>query len=43
LQIDKLMTNKLQKQIDEINISLQDEINNKQTASYDGINGTFFR
>ena len=43
LQIDKLMTNKLQKQIDEINISLQDEINNKQTASYDGINGSFFR
>jgi hypothetical protein len=44
LQIDKLMTNSLQKQIDEINIQLQDEINNKQqTASYDGINGTFFR
>lgn len=43
LQIDKLMTNKLQKQIDEINITLQDEINNKQTASYDGINGSFYR
>jgi hypothetical protein len=41
LQIDKLMTNKLQKQIDEINITLQDEINNKQTVSYDGINGSF--
>lgn len=43
LQIDKLMTNKLQKQIDEINITMQDEINNKQTASYDGINGSFYR
>ena len=44
LQIDKLMTNKLQKQIDEINITLQDEINNKQQmASYDGINGSFYR
>ncbi len=43
LQIDKLMTNKLQKQIDEINITLQDEINNKETVSYDGINGSFYR
>ena len=43
LQIDKLMTNSMQKQIDEINIKLQDEINNKQTESYDGINGSFYR
>lgn len=43
LQIDKLMTNKLQKQIDEINITLQDEINNKEKVSYDGINGSFYR
>jgi len=31
LQIDKLMTNNMQKQIDDLNVKLQDEINNNQT------------
>ena len=36
LQIDKLMNNNMQKQIDDMKITLQDEINNKQQPISNG-------